>query len=137
VYGTAVTVRTRNPRSRQRAVPGSIIGSRNIKELTQMVRKFAAALVVLVIGFGSVFAEEVKGAFVKFADGKLTLKVEDKEKEFKIPSDLKMKNRKGEEIPASESLTKIGEGKFKPTVVLTTDGDKVTAVKYEFKGKGK
>ena len=33
-----------------------------------MFRKFAAALVALVIAFGAVFAEEVKGTFVKFAD---------------------------------------------------------------------
>ena len=38
-----------------------------------MLRKFAAALVAVVIAAGSIFAEEVKGAFVKFADGKLTL----------------------------------------------------------------
>ena len=34
--------------------------------------------------------------FVKFADGKLTLKVDDKEKEYKIPADLKVK-RKGKD----------------------------------------
>ena len=38
-----------------------------------MIRKCAAALVCLVIAFGAVFAEEVKGTFVKFADGTLTL----------------------------------------------------------------
>jgi len=106
-----------------------------------MVRKFTAALVALVIGFGSVFAEEVKGAFVKFADGTLTIKVDDKEKDYKIPSDLKMKfkTKDGEEkeVGATESLERMNKGKFKPTVVLTVDGDKVTNVKYEFKGKGK
>jgi major membrane immunogen (membrane-anchored lipoprotein) len=106
-----------------------------------MVRKFAAALVALVIAFGSVFADEVKGAFVKFADGTLTIKVDDKDKEYKIPADLKMK-RKGKdgtetETVVTESLTKMNDSKFRPTVVLTVDGEKVTAVKYEFKGKGK
>ncbi len=48
-----------------------------------MFRKAAASLVVLVIAFGAVFAEEVKGTFVKFADGVLTIKVGDKEKEYK------------------------------------------------------
>ena len=107
-----------------------------------MVRKFAAALVAVVIAVGSVFADEVKGAFVKFADGTLTLKVDDKEKEYKIPSDLKIKfkGKDGEEkeVSASESLERMNKGKFKPTVVLTTEGEKVTGVKYEFKGgKGK
>jgi len=106
-----------------------------------MVRKFAAALVAVVIAFGSVFAEEVKGTFVKFADGKLTIKVEDKDKEYKIPADLKMKRKNfktGEEteVLASESLSKFNDGKFKPTVVLEVDKDEVKGVKYEF-GKGK
>jgi hypothetical protein len=105
-----------------------------------MVRKFAAALVALVIGFGAVFAEEVKGAFVKFADGTLTIKVDDKEKDYKIPSDLKIKRKnfktgEEEEVLATESLDKMNKGKFKPTVVLTVDGDKVSKVGYEFKGK--
>jgi hypothetical protein len=104
-----------------------------------MIRKCAAALVALMIAFGSVFAEEVKGAFVKFADGVLVIKVGEKDKEYKIPTDLKIK-RKGKdgnetETAATESLEKMNKGKFKPTVVLTVDGDKVTAVKYEFAKK--
>src|SRR3989442_5398666 len=95
-----------------------------------MVRKFAAALVAIVIATGSIFAEEVKGVFVKFADGSLTLKVDDKEKEYKIPSDLKIK-RKGKdgtetEIAASDALSKAKEGR---EITLTVDGDKVTNVK--------
>ena len=105
-----------------------------------MVRKFAAALVALAIAVGAVFAEEVKGTFVKFADGKLTLKVDDKEKDYKIPSDLKIKRKnfktgEEEEVKATESLERMNKGKFKPTVVLTVDGDKVSGVKYEFKKK--
>jgi len=101
-----------------------------------MFRKFAAALVALVIAFGAVFAEEVKGTFVKFADGKLTLKVDDKEKEYKIPADLKIK-RKGKdgnetETPAADILGKAKEG---TEVTLTVDGDKVTGVKTKRKGK--
>ena len=105
-----------------------------------MVRKFAAALVALAIAVGSVFADEVKGAFVKFADGTLTLKVDDKDKDYKIPSDLKIKYKvKGEEkeTTATESLERMGKRDAKPTVVLTVDGDTVTNVKYEFKGGGK
>lgn len=101
-----------------------------------MFRKFAAALVALVIAFGAVFAEEVKGTFVKFADGKLTLKVDDKEKEYKIPADLKIK-RKGKdgnetETAATEILGKTKEGR---DIVLTVDGDKVTKVEVKRKPK--
>jgi hypothetical protein len=107
-----------------------------------MVRKFTAALVALVIAVGSVFAEEVKGVFVKFADGTLTLKVDDKEKDYKIPADLKYKRKnfktgEEEEVNATESLERLQKGgKFKPTIILTVDGDKVTNMKTEFK-KGK
>jgi hypothetical protein len=100
-----------------------------------MVRKFAAALVVMVLAVGAVFAEEVKGTFVKFADGKLTLKVDDKEKDYKIPSDLKIK-RKGKdgtetEVNAGDALGKAKEGR---DITLTVEGDKVTNVKM---GRGK
>jgi hypothetical protein len=102
-----------------------------------MIRKFAAALVALVIAFGAVFAEEVKGTLVKFADGTLTLKVDDKEKEYKIPSDLKIKrkNKQGEETetPASEVLS--NEKSKGREVTLTVDGDKVTKVEVKRKGK--
>jgi hypothetical protein len=102
-----------------------------------MIRKFAAALVALVIAFGAVFAEEVKGTFVKFADGKLTLKVAEKDKEYKIPSDLKIK-RKGKdgnetETPVADVLAKAKEGR---EITLTVDGDKVTKVEMK-RGKGK
>lgn len=108
-----------------------------------MVRKFAAALVAIVIAFGSVFAEEVKGTFVKFADGVLTIKADDKEKEFKIPSDLKVKRKFGKdgeekEFVVADMLSKFGKEGSKLTVV--TDGDKVTDVKFDRgggKGKGK
>jgi hypothetical protein len=96
-----------------------------------MVRKFAAALVAIVIATGSIFAEEVKGVFVKFADGKLTLKVDDKEKEYKIPSDLKVKYKvKGEEKEALAS-ERLGRAKEGAEVTLTVDGSKVTDVQVK------
>ena len=96
-----------------------------------MVRKFAAALVAVVIAVGAVFADEVKGTFVKFADGTLTLKVGDANKDYKIPADLKVKRKTkdGEkEVLASERL---GKGKEGAEVTLTVDGDKVTDVKMK------
>src|SRR5262249_36394702 len=95
-----------------------------------MVRKFAAALVALAIATGSIFAEEVEGLFVKFSEGTLTLKVDDKDKDYKTPTDLKIK-RKGKdgtetEIAASDVLSKTKEGR---EVTLTVDGAKVTGVK--------
>jgi hypothetical protein len=100
-----------------------------------MVRKFAAALVALAIAVGAVFAEEVKGTFVKFADGKLTLKVDDKEKEYKIPSDLKVKRKtKDGEVKESSAADALSRAKEGREITLTVDGDKVTNVKM---GRGK
>ena len=97
-----------------------------------MVRKFAAALVALVITVGAVFAAEIKGTFVKFADGTLTIKVDDKEKEYKIPADLKGK-RKGKDRTEQEYLVseRLGKAKEGAEITLTVDGDKVTAVKMK------
>lgn len=102
-----------------------------------MIRKFAAALVAVVIAFGAVFADEVKGTFVKFADGTLTIKVDDKEKEFKIPSDLTIK-RKGKDgtekdVPVKGILGRVKEG---TEITVVTEGDKVTDIKTK-RGKGK
>jgi hypothetical protein len=95
-----------------------------------MIRKFAASLVALVIAFGAVFAEDVRGTLVKFVDGTLTIKVDDKDKDYKIPADLtvKQKTKDGtfKEVAASKRLGKAKEG---TRITLTVDGDKVTAIK--------
>ena len=103
-----------------------------------MVRKFAAALVALVIAVGSVFAEEIKGTFVKFADGKLTIKVDDKDKEIKVPADLKQK-RKGKDGEEKEYVVADMLGKLKEGTKLTVDhkDGTATSVKIERGGKKK
>jgi hypothetical protein len=102
-----------------------------------MLRKCVATVLALVLAVGSVFAEEIKGKFVKFADGTLTLKVEDKDKDFKIPADLKIK-RKGKdgaemEVEVTKMLGKVKEG---TEMTVTVDGSKVTDVKMA-RGKKK
>ena len=95
-----------------------------------MVRKFAAALVALVIAVGAVFAEEVRGTFVKFADGTLTIKVDDKDKDYKIPADLKVKRKtKDGEVKESSAADALSRAKEGTQITLTVDGDKVTDVK--------
>lgn len=108
-----------------------------------MIRRFAAIAIVAVLALGAAFAEEVKGTFVKYADGKLTIKVNDKEKEFTIPADLKIK-RKGKdgnetEVNARESLEKMSKfmekAPTKPTLVLDVEKDVVKSYKVEFAKK--
>src|SRR5262249_46493785 len=104
-----------------------------------MVRKFAAALVAVVIAVGSIFAEEVKGTFVKFADGTLTIKVDDKDKEFKIPADLKVKRKFGKTGEEKEIVVQdMLKGKLRKegtNLIVVTEGDKGTDVKIERKKK--
>ena len=102
-----------------------------------MFRKFAVAVLAIVIAVGSGFAEEVKGVFVKFADGKLTVKVDDKEKEYTVPADLKIKFKiKGEEkeFEASKGLARVKEG---TKITLDVEKDTVKGYKIEFQKKKK
>ncbi len=110
-----------------------------------MLRRFAAVAIVAVLALGAAFAEEVKGTFVKYSEGKLTLKVDDKEKEFTVPADLKVK-RKGKdgtetESNARESLEKMAKfmekAPTKPTIILDVEKDTVKSYKMEFGGKKK
>jgi len=97
-----------------------------------MVRKFAAALVALTIFVGAVFAEEVKGTFVKFADGKLTVKVDDKDKDYKVPSDLKIKRKgKGGEEKEYDASAILGKAKEGAKMTVTVEGDTVKDFKME------
>ena len=100
-----------------------------------MVHKFLMLLVALVVSVGVAAAEEVKGEFVKFADGKLTLKVDDKEKEYKVPGDLKIMVKK-ELLPSAEALSKI-KAKSKQQLILTVEKDEVKDVKLPKKDKTK
>ena len=101
-----------------------------------MVRKFAAALVALTIFVGAVFAEEVKGTFVKFADGKLTLKVDDKDKDYKVPSDLKIKRKgKGGEEKEYNASDVLGKAKEGAKMTVTVEDGTVKDFKMERKAK--
>lgn len=102
-----------------------------------MVRKFAAALVALVIAVGSVFAEEIKGTFVKFADGKLTLKVDDKEKDIKIPADLKQKMKFGKDGEEKEYVVADMLAKAKEGTKYTVEHKDGTATKVTREGRMK
>lgn len=98
-----------------------------------MLRTFCLALLTLTLSIGFAGAEEVKGEFVKFADGKLTMKVGEAEKEFKVPADLKVMVKK-ELIPASEALGKL-KAKAKPTLVITEEKGEVKKLTVSKKDK--
>lgn len=100
-----------------------------------MLKHLCTLALVLGCGLGAANAEEIKGEFVKFADGKLTVKVADKEKEFKVSPDLKIMVKK-ELLPASEALGKL-KPKAKPMLTLTVEKDEVKDIKVAKKDKDK
>jgi hypothetical protein len=96
-----------------------------------MFRKFFAALVATTLVVGGLFAEEVKGVFKKFEDGKVTVDVDGKEKTYKVSTDAKVKF-KDKEFPLTDSFKRYKDG---VKVTLTVEKDEVTAAKAEFKKK--
>jgi hypothetical protein len=89
-----------------------------------MYRKFAAAFVALVIVAGALFAEEIRATFVKYDEGKLTVKVDDKDKTFKVAKDAIYKGKK--ERPIAEWAEKAKEGQ---KLIVNVEKDEVTWIK--------
>ena len=100
-----------------------------------MSRKFMAASLALVLAVGSIFAEEIKGIFVKADADSITVKVDDKEKTYKFsPNKIKIKTKGGEEkeIAVADTVKRRKEG---DKVTVTVEKDLVTSVKGEGKKK--
>lgn len=99
-----------------------------------MVRKFVAAFAALVILGGSIFAEEIRATFVKYSDGKVTVKVKDEEKSYTVDEKATMKVA-NKEFPLRtwfQESKALAPGKSK--LVLVVDSDVVTGVKPDTGG---
>jgi hypothetical protein len=120
-----------------------------------MLKKFAAAAVVLVFVGGVALAAEHNGTLQKVnRDGdqikSIVVKVDDKDMTFTVTKDTQFisAGRKGKEgkaletdavIKMAEKLgTEVGKGdkkfKYHPRVTVTTDGDSTKATKVQFRG---
>jgi hypothetical protein len=98
-----------------------------------MFRKCFAALVALTLVAGGLFAEEIKGVFKKFEDGKVTISVDDQEKSYKVDKDAKVKVGKDQtEVNLTEALGKWKEGQ---SGTFTVKDDVVTSAKKDRKKK--
>jgi hypothetical protein len=94
-----------------------------------MLRKCFAAVVAVMLVVGGLFAEEIKGVFKKFEDGKVTITVDDKDKTYTVDKEAKVKVKKEEKL-----LTEVfGAWKEGQKATFTVDGDKVTSAKKEKK----
>ena len=91
-----------------------------------MFRKFLAAFVAMTLMVGGLFAEEIKGVFKKYEDGKVTISVDDKEKTYKVDKDAKVKIKK-KEVPLTDVLSKWKAGQ---NGLFTVDGDTLSAAKH-------
>src|SRR5262245_28477748 len=68
---------------------------------TVMLRRFIAAAAVLLFAVGLILADEVKGKITKIDTSKgttITVKVDDKDQDFRIGKNAKVLNDKGDEI---------------------------------------
>lgn len=96
-----------------------------------MFRKFFAAAAAVALIVGGLFAEEFKGVFKKYEDGKATVEIDGKEKTFKVSPDAKIKNKKGE-VLVSDFVKNLKEG-MKGT--FTVEDGVITKVAREKKTK--
>jgi hypothetical protein len=105
------------------------------------MRKIFALTIALMLSVGAVFADEIKAVFKKYADGKITVTVDDKEKTYEVDKDAKMKfGKQGEEKEVSivDYITNEKRGlKDGNKITLTVEKDKVVKVARERGEKGK
>jgi hypothetical protein len=95
-----------------------------------MFRKLLAVAVALMLVVGGLYAEDIKGEFVKVDGGKVTIKHDGKETSHKI-ADVKVKvGKDAKEVALSEALGKWKEGQ-KGT--FTVEKDEVTKAQKERK----
>lgn len=107
------------------------------------MRKIFALTIALMLSVGAVFADEIKAVFVKYADGKITAKVDDKEKTFVVDTEAKFKIKTGKdgtekEVSIVDVITNEKRGyKEGDKITLTVEKDKVVKVARERGEKGK
>jgi hypothetical protein len=103
--------RTRRFPNDSEAHPGSAPGCEathfRARKETPMLRRFLAAFVVLVAFVGLLMAAETKGKITKIDTDKntITIKVDDKEENFRVGKQAKILNDKGDEIKIGDLKT--------------------------------
>jgi hypothetical protein len=88
-----------------------------------MLRKFLAAILAAFLVIGGLYAEELKGVFRKYEDGKVTVEVDGQTKEYKLSPDAKFKTKKGREKAAADVIKLVKEG---AKGIFTVEGGAIT-----------
>jgi hypothetical protein len=100
------------------------------KEMFLMIRKCIATVVALILAVGGLLAEDVKGIFKKYEDGKVTITVDDKDAKdgkkdvtYKVDPNAKTRIKgKDSKYPLTKAMSK--NWKAGDAVTLTIDKDK-------------
>jgi hypothetical protein len=103
-----------------------------------MFCRFLATIVAVMLCVGGLFAEEIKGVFKKFEDGKLTIAVDDAEKTYKVSPDAKFKRKTADGSEKEFDLTKALSSPFlkdgTPMVVIV-EKERVIDFRVDLKKK--
>jgi hypothetical protein len=102
-----------------------------------MICKSLAVMITGLFCVGGLFAEEIKGVFKKFEDGKLTVDVNDEEKTYKVSPDTKFKRKTpdGEkEYDLAEALSSKFLKDGTPIIVVVEKG-RVLDFRIDLKSK--
>ena len=99
-----------------------------------MWKKLLGVALVLVAGAGILLADEAKGKVTKWEKGTLTVKVGDKDVEYKVGKDAKLFDG-DTEVTDKADRGKLRKGSADKNVVVTydKDGDKITVTKVVVK----
>lgn len=99
-----------------------------------MLRKFVCAAFALVICVGILLAEEVTGKLTKVDSGKgmISLKVGEKDKNFKVGADTKIVDGEGKDLKEGLKAAGFKEG-AEVVVTYEKEGKKVTVKEIKLK----
>jgi hypothetical protein len=99
-----------------------------------MLKKLLAIGLLLFMGAGLLLADEAKGKFKKWDKGTITLKVGDKDVEYKLGKDSKIfEGDKPIDGKDGRALLKNLKEDTEVTVTFTKDGDKITVTEVKVK----
>jgi uncharacterized protein (DUF2141 family) len=99
-----------------------------------MLHRLLGAMIVVAFGVGIMLADEAKGKFVKSEKGTITVKVGDKDVEYKVGKEAKV--FEGDTEVTGKDRGKLFKGLkegAEVTVTFDKDGDKVTVKEFKVK----
>jgi len=95
-----------------------------------MTRAIVAGVLGLLMTVTVVFAKDVKGTFIKYEEGSVTVSVDDKETTFKTDDKSVMIGKKDKQVPVTEFAKVFGKVKVGTKLELkVSDKDVIEEIK--------